>query len=212
MAHFDLHEQEQLSNLKYFWQKGGKYIVGLVVVAIVAYMVNVGWNMYKNNQSSAAAEIYTQFTEVAAGSRDLDKMLKFTQELQSKYAVTEYSSMASMQSAEAAWKEHKLDIAANLLNWLIDNSKDQGLVNVARVRIADILIDEQKFDKALKQLQQPHDSAFDVIYYMKRGDLYVAKGDLNRARDAYKEALQKAGQDSNVAQEVQLRLDVLGGN
>ena len=71
---------------------------------------------------------------------------------------------------------------------------------------------QQKFDKAMALLLEKHSPEFDPLYYTMRGDLYVAKGELNKARDAYKEALQKAGQDANTAQGIQMRLDVLGNN
>ncbi|MBP9743456.1 MAG: tetratricopeptide repeat protein [Burkholderiales bacterium] len=208
MAHFDLHEQEQLSNLKYFWQKGGRYIIGVVVVAIVAYIANVVWVSYKSNQAADAALIYTKFSAMQNNPKE---MLNMTHELQSKYPHTEYSAMASLLMAKTVWTSGDLKTASGLLNWVIDNAKDKSLISTARLRLADVLIDQQQFDDALKQMQQPHDQAFDVLYYIKRGDLYVAKGNLNKARDAYREAQQKAGQDSGVAQEVQIRLDVLGG-
>ena len=120
--------------------------------------------------------------------------------------------MASMTAAKVAWKKNDLKTAVNLLNWTIANAKDQGLVSVSRLRLADIYIDQGKFDLAMNLMFEKHDPAFDPLYYTKRGDLYVAKGDLNKARDAYKEAIQKAGQDTSMAQGVQMRLDVLGNS
>ncbi|MCE3268480.1 MAG: hypothetical protein K0R49_732, partial [Burkholderiales bacterium] len=46
MAHFDLHEQEQLTRLKYFWRDWGKYIIAVLVIAVMAYVAEVIWESY----------------------------------------------------------------------------------------------------------------------------------------------------------------------
>ena len=120
--------------------------------------------------------------------------------------------MASLLSAKMSWDKKDLSQTAKSLNWIIDNSKDVGMVNTAKLRLADVYIDEKKYDKAIKLLLEKHDPAFDPLYYSKRGDLYVAQGDQDTARDAYKEALKKVGQDSSMSQGIQMRLDVLGNN
>jgi predicted negative regulator of RcsB-dependent stress response len=101
--------------------------------------------------------------------------------------------------------------AGAYLKWVIKNSKDKGLAAFAMLRLANIYIDEQKFDLALSTLMQKHEASFDVLFYERRGDLYVARNDLTKARDAYKEALEKAGQDQNTANGIQMKLDVIGG-
>jgi predicted negative regulator of RcsB-dependent stress response len=211
MAKFDLHEQEQISNLKYFWQRGGKYIASLVVVGLIAYAIDGWWVWHNTNRAANAATIYATFTD-AYTADNKDKVLNITKDLQQNYPKTEYATMASLLSAKTAWANKDLSSAAKLLNWVIDNSADNGMVSTARLRLADIYIDEKKFDKAIRLMFEKHDPVFDPLYYTKRGDLYVAQGDLNKARDAYKEALQKAGQDPNMSQGIQMRLDILGNN
>ena len=211
MSHFDLHEQEQISNLKYFWQRGGKYLAGVIIVALIGFAGNSWWNWQSSSHAANAAAEYSEFTS-ATDANDNSKTLAIAAKLQKDYPTTEYAAMASMTAAKVAWKKNDLKTAVNLLNWTIANAKDQGLVSVSRLRLADIYIDQGKFDLAMNLMFEKHDPAFDPLYYTKRGDLYVAKGDLNKARDAYKEAIQKAGQDTSMAQGVQMRLDVLGNS
>ena len=211
MAHLDLHEQEQLSNLKYFWRSFGKYIIGVVVLAFLAYLGSVAWSWSDSNKAAKAAVLYSDFT-TAAATATKDKEMSLARQLQLEYPKTEYSAMAGLLAAKDAVKNKDIITAVTMLNWVIDNAKDQGLVSMARLRLASGYIDQQKYDKAMALLLEKRDPAFDPLYYTLRGDLYVAKGELNRARDAYKEALQKAGQDSNTAQGIQMRLDILGNN
>lgn len=211
MAHFDLHEQEQISNLKYYWNRGGKYIVLVLVAAVAAYLGSVFWNWHNTSKATSAAAVYANFTN-SVNSNDKTGALNYTYELENQYPNTEYSAMASLTTAKIVWKNNDSATAIKLLSWTIDNAKDQGLVSVARLRLADVYIDQKKFDKALQLMLEKHDPAFDALYYTKRGDLYIAKGDSTKARDAYKEALQKAGDDSNLSQGIQMRLDVLGNS
>ena len=48
MAHLDLHEQEQLSNLKHLWRLYGKYVIAILAVVIVAYLTSMFWNWNVN--------------------------------------------------------------------------------------------------------------------------------------------------------------------
>lgn len=211
MSKFDLHEQEQINNLQYFWQKAGKYIIGLAFLGLIAYGASAWWNWRNSTRAADAALVYETFTS-AYNSKDVNKALGATKELQNDYSSTEYATMATLLSAKMSWDKKDLAQTAKSLNWIIDNSKDVGMVNTAKLRLADIYIDEKKYDKAIKLLLEKHDSAFDPLYYSKRGDLYVAQGDQTKARDAYKEALKKVGQDSSMSQGIQMRLDVLGNN
>ncbi len=209
MSKFDLHEQN--NNLQYFWQKAGKYVVGLVIIALIAYGVNTWWNSRNSIRAADAALVYEAFTS-AYNSKDANKVLEVSKELQSDYSSTEYATMATLLSAKMSWDKKDFTQTAKSLNWVINNSKDVGMVNTAKLRLADIYIDEKKYDKATKLLLEKHDPAFDPLYYSKRGDLYLVQGDKTKARDAYKEALKKAGQDSSMSQGIQMRLDVLGNN
>jgi len=211
MAHFDLYEQEQISYLKNFWELAGKYIFALLVVCFGVYLVAEIWNWYGSSQVSKAAEIYTQVGE-AVKAGNANKVLNLTYQLENQYPNIEYSAMSSLQAAKLTWNNKDQATTTKLLSWVASNAKDEGLISTARLRLADVLIDQHKFDEAMQQMLLPHDAAFDPLYYIKRGDLYVVKGDIGKARDAYKQAMQKVVQDSNLSQAIQMRLDVLGNN
>ena len=211
MSKFDLQEQEQISNLKYFWQKAGKYIVAIIVVALIGYAVYSWYSWRNETRSKEAANIYAAFTE-AFYSNDKEKLLSLSEHLENDYPSTQYATMSSLLAAKSTRDSNDITNSTKLLNWVINNSKDDGMVSIARLRLADVYIDEKKFDKAIKLLQAKHDPVFDPLYYSKRGDLYVSEGQLDKARDSYKEALKKAGNDSNIAQGIQMRLEVLGNN
>ena len=53
----DLEEQEQIANLKSFWNRFGKYIIGVVTVALFTYAAFSGWNWYQRSQAVEAANL-----------------------------------------------------------------------------------------------------------------------------------------------------------
>jgi len=211
MPHLNLQEQERINKLKYFWSDWGKYIVGILVVVLIAYASNVFWTWKNESQAAKASIIYEQFTNnVNLGNQNA--VYSLAKQLEIEYPKVEYTALASIWAAKIAWSNKDVVDAILFLTWAINNVKDKGLVGFAKLRLATIYIDQEKFDQALKLLMEKHDPAFDIQYYTERGDLYVAKNDLAKARDAYKEAIQKAGQDTNAVQTIQLKLDVLGGS
>jgi predicted negative regulator of RcsB-dependent stress response len=210
MAHFDLHEQEQLTKIKYFWRDWGKYIVGIVVVAMIAYVSNVLWVANATSNATKAAVIYNQIND-AVKAKDNATVYKLTDDLKNKYSRVEYTAMASIIAAKVAIDAKDMDKATTYLDWVIKKAKDKGMVAIAMLRLSDVYIDQKKFDLAHTTLMKDHDASFDSLFYAKRGDLYVAQGDLSKARDAYKAAIDKAGQDQNMAGSIQMKLDVLGG-
>lgn len=210
MAHFDLHEQEQLTKLKYFWRDWGKYLIAVIAVAMIAYISNVMWEYHATSNATKAAVIFNQLN-TAVVAKDKDTVYKLANSLENEYPRVEYTALASLLAAKVAYDAKDLVKAATYLSWAVKKSKDKGIAALAMLRLANIYIDQQKWDLALSTLMQNHESSFDALFYEKRGDLYVARNDLVKARDAYKEAIDKAGQDQNTASSIQMKLDVLGG-
>ncbi|RTL00333.1 MAG: tetratricopeptide repeat protein [Proteobacteria bacterium] len=210
MAHLDLHEQEQVDKLKYFWRDWGKYIIAVIALLVAGYVVSSGYSWYKQSQAQKAVAVYSDFTKnVTAGSKD--KAFADVDKLIADMSGTEYASMAAISAAKLAFEAKDYAKAIKYLSWAKDNSSDKSLGTIATIRLANVYIDQNNFDKARELLRTKHDIAFDGLFYEGRGDLYVAMGDLNKARDAYKEGLQKAANDPSTQQAIQMKLDIIGG-
>jgi len=67
----DLEEQEQIANLKSFWNRFGKYIIGVATVALFIYAAMSGWSWYQRSQSAEAAKLYeTLLSTLSKNERD----------------------------------------------------------------------------------------------------------------------------------------------
>jgi predicted negative regulator of RcsB-dependent stress response len=82
--------------------------------------------------------------------------------------------------------------------------------DVARLRLAGVLLDEKKYAEALKLVELKPAEPFAGLYADMRGDILVAQGKVAAARSAYQQALDITDAKSTYRQFVQLKLDALG--
>jgi predicted negative regulator of RcsB-dependent stress response len=92
---------------------------------------------------------------------------------------------------------------------VIDRSAAKDFRDIARLRLAALLLDERAYDEALALLGAKPLESYAALYAAMRGDVLVAKGQPAEARTAYQLALEKAS--GPFRDSVQLRLDALGG-
>ncbi len=66
----------------------------------------------------------------------------------------------------------------------VENSKvkDEGLIQVVKLRLADAQLAQNKYDEALKTLSGDVDPAFKATVEELRGDIFVAKKDIDSAK------------------------------
>lgn len=205
---YDLEEQEQLAELKAWWNKYGNFILTVVTVVLLGFAAYNGWQWYKREQASQAAGVYGQL-ERAVAARDVDKSAAYADMLTRDYGGTAYASMAALQAARVQAQAGKSDRARELLQWVIDKASQDELKAIARVRLAGVLLDEQKHDEALKALAGDVPVAYAAAVADRRGDVLVAQNKVEEARAAYTEALARADAQHPLRQLIQLKLDAL---
>jgi predicted negative regulator of RcsB-dependent stress response len=98
------------------------------------------------------------------------------------------------------------------LQWAVERSSSDELRDLARLRLAAVLLDEKAHDEALALLEAKHAAPMAAQYAALKGDVLVAKNNPADAKAAYRLALEKADARSGAFRaSVQLRLDALGG-
>jgi predicted negative regulator of RcsB-dependent stress response len=80
---------------------------------------------------------------------------------------------------------------------------------MARLRLTGVLLDEKKYDEALRLLETSHGEAFDGLYADRRGDVLAATGKVGEARTAYQTALARISAGGTYHDIVQMKLDAL---
>jgi predicted negative regulator of RcsB-dependent stress response len=207
----DLEEQEQVAELKAWWRQHGNLIVATILAAALAFAGWQGWRWYQASQSSQAAAHFDTLAR-AAQAGDAKALRDAAGTLIESYPRTLYASMAALVAARFHFDRNDLKAARAQLEWVIERSPAEDFKDLARLRLAAILLDEKAYDEALKLLDAKHAPAYDSQYAALRGDVLVAKNQPAEARAAYQLALEKAAKDQGAFREsVRMRLEALGG-
>ena len=207
----DLEEQEQVAELKAWWQQHGSAITAAIVAACLAFAGWQGWRWYERSQAGQAGALYETLTR-AAQAGDTKALRDAGGALLENYPRTLYASMGALVAARFYFDRGDLKSAKAQLAWTVEHARTDEFRDMARLRLAAVLLDEKGYDEALKLLDAQHDPAYDAQYAAARGDVLVAKNQAAEARAAYKLALDKAGSGSPAFREsVRMRLEALGG-
>ncbi len=207
----DLEEQEQVAELKAWWTQHGNMVLAVVIAAAVAVVGWQGWRWYEHGQAAQASVLYDTLTK-AAQAGDAKALRDAAGTLVESYPRTLYASMGALLAAKFYFERNDLKNAKAQLQWVIEHSPAEDFRDLARLRLAAVLLDEKAYDEALKLLDAPHAPAYDAQYAALKGDVLVAKNQLAEARAAYQLALEKAERrDSPFRESVRMRLEALGG-
>lgn len=209
MAVYDLEEQEQLDEMKAWWTQYRNLVLLVVVAATVTVSAIQGWRYYHNKQAFEAGELYTQL-QGAVGSGDPKKAQDIAAVLIDKYPRTGYARLAALTGAKAAFDSGDAPAAKTRLQWVVDNAKDDEMRDIARLRLAAVLLDEKNYDEALKLLAVQHADTLSALYADLKADVLVAQGKRDEARGAYQLALDKSDAKSAYRALIQVKLDALG--
>jgi predicted negative regulator of RcsB-dependent stress response len=206
---YDLEEQEQIAAIKGWWNDYGKLVMLVVIGALVAIAAFQGWRYYRAQQAEKASLLYAQLTEAERGN-DAKRVRDIAAQIIDRYGSSQYAGMAALAAAKAGVSTGEMEDAKKRLQWAADNAKEEEMRDIARLRLAGVLLDEKKYDEALKLLSAKTGEAFVVFYADLRGDVLSAQGKAAEARAAYQQALDKSDANSNYRRLVELKMDALG--
>lgn len=207
----DLEEQEKLAELKAWWVENGARVLLFVAAALIAIAGWQGWRLFQASQAQQASALYETLVK-AAQAGDAKAMRDAAGTLVESYPRSLYASMGALVSARIHFERKDLKSARAQLQWVTERSPSEDFRDLARLRLAAVLLDDQALEEALQLLGAKHAAAYDAQYAALRGDVLVAKNQAAEARAAYKLALEKADkQDGAFRDSVRMRLEALGG-
>lgn len=206
---YDLEQQEQLAELKAWWKQYGTLTMVFLVSGTLALSAFHAWRYYRATQAVAASTLYEQLAN-AERAAEHKRVRDIAAKIIESHGSTTYALIAALMSARSAFHTGDLATARTQLQWVIDKAKDDEIRDVARLRLAAVLLDEKNPDEALKLLAAKPTDAFSGRYADMRGDLLSLQGQHTEARAAFRIALEKTDAQSPYRQMIQIKLDALG--
>ena len=186
-THLDLEEQEQLDQLKAFWKRYGNPITWLLIVVLGAYAAWNGWNYWQREQASKSSAMFDQLDK-AAQAGDVDQATRVFVDMKERYPRTAFTEQGGLMAAKVQVEKGKADAALETLAWVGANGAEPAYQTVAKLRAAGILLDQKKYDDALRLLDGATAPDFVALAADRRGDVLQALGKKDDAKAAYNKA------------------------
>jgi predicted negative regulator of RcsB-dependent stress response len=194
-------EEEQVEQLKKWWETNNTSLIAGVVTAIVAVS---GWNYWQNHQfeqRSQASQLYQQLLDGAAAGNNAS-VEKLADQLFVEYGSSAYSHFAALQKAKAKVQSGDLEGAKAILQQQLQSADTEELRHVARLRLVQLMLATGQYEQGLKLISEVDPAkaeGFSASYDELEGDLYVAMDRLDEARNAYQNAI-RSGKATPLAQ------------
>ncbi len=210
MAVYDLEEQDKLEDLKAWWKQWGNTIAGIVIAVCVGVIGVQGWRWWSQHQAEQASVLYSAVS-AAARANDTARAKDAMAQLADKFGGTAYAPRGALIIAALLFDNGDKAGAKAQLASVIDKDAEDELKEIARLRLAAILLDDKQYDEALRTLDAKHGESVRRIYADARGDILAAAGRRDDARTAYQTALARLDPKSPYRNFVQVKLDAIGG-
>jgi predicted negative regulator of RcsB-dependent stress response len=202
-------EHEQWEAIKDWWRKNGLQIAAIFVVSLA---VGLSWRYWQGHQlekKQQASQLFDQLLSVQASDPDSTLISRITAELERNYSSTSYAPLAALYEAKNAVAKNDLALAEQKLQWAFDHAKTPAIKEIAKIRLARVLLAEKKSDQALGLLEKDTDKNYSAAVEQAKGDIYLTQGETAKARTAYQNALNMIPPSTPLKKYVQMQLDQL---
>ncbi|WP_194867567.1 YfgM family protein [Pseudoalteromonas sp. PPB1] len=193
-------EEQQAEAIKRFFRENG---TSLIIGAVLGLGGLYGWKAYNQHQidtAEAGSEAYNQLVDSGDVLTKSDDFLATNGE--SSYAV-----LAAFVAAKEAVEQGKLEVAQEKLSFAADTVKSPELKATAYLRLARVQAAREDYSAALATLGNPMPESFAAQVAEVKGDVLLAQGKKEAARDEYQKAVTAGGSDNNPL--LQIKLDDL---
>lgn len=181
-------DEEKGEEIKQWWRDNGRSVIlGCILGAAVIFSGRY-WISYQHTSASNASLAYQQVV-LAIGEDNISLAEDKTQQLFSEFSSTPYAVFAAFAMAAQAVGNKDTVSAKSYLEWVMTNTNLSAHKELARLRLAQLLMAEENFTSSLELIEQSESTAFASLLSELQGDIFVAQGKASDARTAYQSAM-----------------------
>ncbi len=199
---YDDYEQEQL--VKEWLNKNWLTIVAGIALGIGGLWGYGQWQVSKSDEVKTAANDFVEIEQMLS----LDEVTEAEQTIadyEAKYGANIYVVKARLMLAGKLVEKDDIAAAKAQYQALIEIKPEQSIAEMVRLRLARLLVSEGEYTTALTHLDKVQSKAYQTIVEEVVGDVYLAQGELSKAKDAYQLALNE-GEGYSGRQIVEMKL------
>jgi len=194
-------EEEQLEQLKKWWDANNTSLIAGVITAIALV---TGWNLWQSHQLQQRQEASQLFQNLldSAKKNDNSAIEKLADQLAVEHGSLTYAHFAALEKAKSKVQQGDLEAAKAILQQQVQNPGSEELRHVARLRLIQLMLATAQYEDGLRliaEVDPARSDGFAASYDELEGDLYVALDRLDEARVAYQDAI-RTGQATALTQ------------
>lgn len=203
-------EEEQVQAIKDWWKRNGS---SLLIGIGAALAIVFGWQAWQNHQAQQRTEAANQFANLLnAFSNQADETSNETVafvagKLREDFTDSAYAIYGNLILARQQLMEQgDAEAAVDSLKWALDKAKDHAaLALVVQNRLARAQFAAGQYDEALATIDSVSNAGtFAPILSELKGDIFLAQGDREAAKEAYLAAREQSAQGRSGILELKL--------
>lgn len=188
-------DEERLDQIRQWWKEYRWTIIGGTAIGVAAVGGWTGWKEYTRVQQEAASVLFQQVS-VAVVQADVEAARRAFDDLIDSHGSSAYAENARLLMARASYDAGETDAARVLLQEAIDSSSEESTIHAARIRLAQLMIADGRYQDALDTLGSSNAGGFESHYQELRGDAYRGLNRNGDAKDAYQASIDSLNQNS----------------
>ena len=185
MAENYTEEEDKL--ISWFKENYINMIIGIVVGTVLV----LGYNYQQDDVLNNQYEISLKYEKALANYQEnkYSDILILSQELSKTDPKNIYTSLANLYSAKIYHDKEQYDKALTSLNYIVENSQSNEILNIAKLRSARILIYLKRYDEAKAIIISIDNYITQVIPAELLGDVEYYSNNLKEAKKIYQLSL-----------------------
>lgn len=203
-------EEEQIQVIKDWWKKNGSSLLLGIGAALAIIFGWQTWQSHQSQQRSAAASQFATLLNAYADENAENRTETLTyvaKELSSEFAGSAYATYGMLILAQQQLLEkNDVDGAIESLQWARSHVDEKSALNMVVLhRLATAQLAGGLYDEALSTLRKTATTdSFISLFAELEGDILLAKGEHDQARDAYLVARERSFMGRNSLLELKL--------
>ncbi len=202
-------DDETVENLRRWWKENGPWIIGGIALGAAVLYGWRYWAEWREEQLTFASDTYEQLV-IESANGDHAHALELAREIRDVRLATPYADMAALHVARNAALSGDVDVAREQLRAVIETTGDAETAHLARLRLARVYLAAGDVDAAAELVTREDTGRYEPLYGELRGDIAAARGDIEGAIAAYRDAMATPGDGIADRAMLQMKLDNLG--